>query len=319
VTEPVLVEGDLLAGDAKARAALARVSLREVASADEPAFEDAYGALLTEFGPRGELERREVVVGWMRGRAPGAGPAHLDGISWRYHLLIAQGPQGALAGVRDCHVTVDPASRVGVVYLAHTWVSPEHRRTGVASLLRLAPITLGRRAMTETGAAPGDLLLAAEMEPADSDAPASVVRLVAYGKAGFAAIDPRSLPYCQPDFGDLSSPGSSPRPLPLLAVVRWIDHEGSPALPRALAERVVRHLYAVFATHCRAEHLSRPRDHALASLAAAPPSIPLLPLPRDPDDQAALAPLTLANVLPHHLPELRSPGTPHPAENRCPS
>jgi GNAT superfamily N-acetyltransferase len=280
---------DLDPGDDKARAALARYRLEPVAS--ERAFEAAFGALDAEFGPRGEIERREVVERWLA-----RGPDRLDGLAWHYHLLGAW-EGDALAGARDCHVTVDEARGECVIYLAHTLVLPEHRRGGLASLLRAAPVTLARRA-----APPGaELLLAAEMEPASLAAADTLVRLVAYGRAGFRAVAPARLPYCQPDFRDLDALGEPARPLPLLAVVKHIGHDAD-TLPRSLCEAYVRHLYAVFGTHCRASDLARPRDHALAAIGSA--DVPLLPLPRSLDDRERLAPLLREAVLPHHLPEL---------------
>lgn len=275
--------------DPKGRAALSRYRLERASSAD---FEDAYAALEREFAPRGELERREVVADWL---------AHdheriVDGLAHRYHLLAARDEHG-LAGVRDCHTVVDRQRRVCVVYLAHVWVAPAHRRQGLASLLRAAPITLAKQALNE-----GEILLAAEMEPAVSDARDTLVRLVAYGLAGFRAIEPEALPYCQPDFRHPDVIGDTPHPLPLLAVVQRLDSMAH-TLPRALAEAYLRHLYAVFSTHCREEHLAPLRAHALAALAAWPnDEVPLLSLPRGPDDEAALAPLWREAVLPHHLP-----------------
>jgi hypothetical protein len=175
-------------------------------------------------------------------------------------------------------------------------VAPEHRRMGLASLMRAAPLTLGRNALGRRG----DILLAAEMEPAVRDATDTLVRLVAYGRAGFRVVTPEALPYCQPDFRDPSIIGTSPRPLPLLAVVKRHGDDG-PMLPHALAEAYVRHLYAVFSTHCREEHLAAPRAHSLERLAAYG-EVPLLGLPRSVDDETALRPLWREAVLPHHLP-----------------
>jgi hypothetical protein len=148
-------------------------------------------------------------------------------------------------------------------------------------------------------------MLAAEMEPAVASDPASLIRLVAYGKAGFGAIDPAALPYCQPDFRDLAA-GEAARPLPLLAVVRWVGHEGSPTLPKHLARAYLRHLHAVFATHVRPDLLAAEEARSLDALAAHPPGeVALLPLPKSLDDRAAIAPLSRDQVLTHFPVELR--------------
>src|SRR2546427_237646 len=84
--------------------------------------------------------------------------------------------RAARAGVRDCHVTVDVARRECIVYLAHTLVMPAFRRGGLASLFRAAPLTLARRAIAAAELDSADILLAAEMEPADRGAVDTLVR-----------------------------------------------------------------------------------------------------------------------------------------------
>src|SRR5262249_35021575 len=158
------------------------------------------------------------------------------------YSLIAARDQTGLAGVRDCHAVLDPSCGVCVVYLAHTLVAPAHRGSGLGALLRAAPVTLGKRALLEAGHAPeaSDLMLAAEMGAGRRDEPDAVARLVSYGRGGFSAVPPKCLPYCQPDFRDLAAlraadPSLEASPLPLLAVVRWIGHDGATALPARLA------------------------------------------------------------------------------------
>ncbi len=278
--------------------------IETVESSRAEGFEAAYGALAAEFAPRGELERRDVIARWLD-----APPASGDGPYVRtYRLLTAHDAAGALAGVRDCHVILDPRSSVAIVYLAHALVLPPFRRTGLGALLRSAPLALARRALADAGMAdrPVDVLLAAEMEPASIGDEASVVRLTAYGKEGFSAISPAALPYCQPDFRELSS-ASAAQPIPLLAVVRRLGHEQEATLPVRLARAYVKHLYAVFATHVRADHLAALERRTLAVLDAStrPEDVPLLALPRAIDDQDAVLPLTRPCVLSFFPEELR--------------
>jgi hypothetical protein len=286
---------DLDPADAKAHAALGRYRLERVA-APGPAFDEAWGALDAEFGPRGEIERRPSVLNMLAwsGRRLSA----LDDgreLLWDYHLLAARDEHGALAGARDCHVTVDGLAGECVVYLAHTLVLPAHRRAGLASLFRAAPVTIGRRA-----ARGGDVLLAAEMEPWDPQAEDTLVRLIAYGRAGFRVVPPAALPYCQPDFRDLDALGAAARPIPLLSVVRWLGHDDDATLPARLCRAYQRHIYAIFAMHCRSADLEPAMRHALEALARAGDDIPLLPLPRSKDDEA-LRPLERPAVLAHHI------------------
>ena len=279
--------------------------IEAVGSSSAPDFAEGYAALAGEFASRGELERREVIAHWLdEPRTASSG----DGLQRTYHLLVARDDQGALAGVRDCHVILDP-SGVAVVYLAHALVLPAYRRTGLGALFRSEPLAIGRRVIGEAGlSATGvDLLLAAEMEPASLEDEASVVRLRAYGRAGFAAIAPSRLPYCQPDFRDLDDSSiEKPRPIPLLAIVRFIGHDDARSLPARLARAFVTHLYAVFATHVRAEHLRALQAATLGVLDSVPEGeVPLIPLPRTLDDRTTLSALSHAAVLRSFPPELR--------------
>ena len=287
--------------------------IEAVDSSSSANFAAAYGALAAEFAPRGELERREVVARWLdeppaRARGDGRHAAGADqradggegGLRRTYHLLVARDDRGTLAGVRDCHVVLDIRHAIAVVYLAHVLVLPPFRRTGLAALFRSEPIAIARRAIADAGMddRAADLLLAAEMEPASLDDQASVVRLVAYGRDGFSAISPAVLPYCQPDFRDLADL-SDARPIPLLAVVRFLGHDGAVALPARLARAFVRHLYAVFATHVRPDHLAALERRTLDALDALDlEEVPLLPLPRTTDDGTTMAPLVRTAVMP---------------------
>lgn len=248
----------------------------------------AYAVLHGWFGVRGEIERREVFDDWL-GTPDGR---WVEGLRVRHHVTVARARDGAIAAVRDTHVVYDPDGRRCVVYLSHAYVEPPHRRTGLAQRLRELPLAHARVDLAEWGAGDAAVLLGVEQEPVATGLEETVVRLVAYGRSGFRAIDPGALPYCQADFADVAASGAPARPLPLLAVVRHVGHEGAAELPRALAEAFVRHIYAVAGTHCRAADLDAPRRHALDALAAcAGPTVPLLPMPRAIDDHAALAAL----------------------------
>ena len=284
--------------------------IEAVLSPSSKAFQEAYGALAAEFAPRGELERRDVVAGWLDGVLEDASEP-FAAFQRTYHLLVARDDRGAFAGVRECHTILDVAHRVLVVYLAHALVMPAFRRTGLGALFRNAPIALANRLLATHAArvdpSAVDVLLAAEMEPVACGDEASVVRLVAYARDRFAVLAPSVLPYCQPDFRDLEAEcAHEPRPIPLLALVRWLGHEGAASLPRRLARAVVIHLYAVFATHVRAGHLTALRARTLEVLDASNlDEVPLLPLPRATDDETAILPLMREAVLPFFPEEIR--------------
>lgn len=304
--EVLLSAEDLARAGDKAQAALSRYAVTLVAGMGDPAFEEAYAALDAEFGEKGELESRDAVREYFARASESAG----------YRLVVARDERGALAGVRDCHVSVDPAARIVVVFLSHVLVLPEHRRSGLGALLRELPAVLGRRAARDL-APPVDVLLAGEMEPVTDDA-ATRLRLVVYGRAGFSIIDPTHLPYCQPDYRahDVIDRDRA-RPLPLLAVVRWLDHERDTALPARLARAFVEHIYRAMSAHCREADLAAPRAHALAALARAPNAVArLLPPPRALDDDARLAPLSRDAVLAYHPDHERAAEDAVPADPR---
>ncbi len=287
---------DLAADDAKGRAALARYALSLVTTEADPAFEIAYGLLDGEFGAKGELETRAAIRGYLARATPPGG----------YRLVLARDERGDVAGVRDCHASVDVAAGVIVVFLSHVLVLPPHRGSGLASLLREVPAALGRSAAAEATLERPEIMLAAEMEPVVLDSPETIVRLVAYGRAGFSVVDPAALPYGQPDYREHARiDADRPRPIPLLAVVKRLGRETERTIPKALAAAFVEHLYRIVGSHCREQDLARPRDHALGALARAPGErVRLLDLPRGMEDRAALSPLLREVVLRYHPPDV---------------
>jgi GNAT superfamily N-acetyltransferase len=291
-------------GPEKVDRALADFSLEEVG--DSAAFDEAYRALEAVFGPRGELERREVLSAWLEGRF-----SRPDGsMVIRYHLLVARDRDGRLAGVRDTLMTLDREARRCVALLSHALVLPAFRRTGLAALLRAAPVALARRALAEAGllGEGAEILAAAEMEAVDPDDRDSVVRLFAYARAGFWAIPPAVLPYAQPDFRDVAALGVEPVPVPLVPVLRQVGEEARPDAPRARVEAFLRHFQSVHALECHPGDVAAIREHARAGLSACPDDpVPLVRLPRDTSEIAALAPLLRGAVLPLYPPRWRGP------------
>lgn len=294
-------------GPEKVARAFARFSVDE--ARDEASFDEGYAALDAVFGPKGELERREVLSAWFAGEhADPAAP-----IVATYHMLLVRCvDDGRLAGVRDCYVTLDRAARRCVVLLSHALVLPAFRRTGVAALLRAAPVALARRALEATGLGGGggsggaEVMLAAEMEAVDPDDRDTVVRLLAYGRAGFSVVPPTVLPYAQPDFRDTAALGVAPVPLPLLAVVRQVGEEERPDIPRERAASFLRHFQAVHARETSQDELAPIRENALMRLEAFPGErVPLVRIPRGPEEIAGFAPLLRSAVMPLFPPAWR--------------
>ncbi|WP_437967631.1 hypothetical protein WMF04_50220 [Sorangium sp. So ce260] len=302
-------------GPEKVARAIARYSLEE--ARDSAAFDEGYGALDAFFGPKGELERREVLAAWLAG-------VHTDRaapIVATYHMLLARGvddDDGRLAGVRDVYITLDRAARRCVALLSHALVLPEHRRSGLAALLRAAPVALARRALAEAGlggaglggaggdAGGAEVLLAAEMEAVDPGDRDTAVRLFAYGRAGFSVIPPAVLPYAQPDFRDTAALGVAPVPLPLVAVVRQVGEEERGDISRGGAAAFLRHYQAVHAREVDPAHLVPIRENALGRLDAFPGErVPLMRIPRGPAEIAGFAPLLRSAVMPLYPPAWR--------------
>ena len=264
------ITGDRHPGERGLGDAAERYALEEV-TGPGPAFDAAWRALDGFFGPRNEIERRDVLERWL------TDPVTDGPIRVRYHLVVARAADGSLAGARDCFVTLD--GERCVVLLSHSLVEPAHRRTGLAGLLRTAPAALARRAVAD-GGMPREtpILLVAEMEPVDPADPGSLVRLLAYGRAGYVAVPPAAMPYCQPDFRDLDALGEDQRPIPMVLVARWLDHEGA-AIPAAHVEGIVRGFRAIHLRACRRADLDALLGRALAALGAYPHDpVPVLPL-----------------------------------------
>jgi 4-aminobutyrate aminotransferase/(S)-3-amino-2-methylpropionate transaminase len=308
---------DLYAGEGadKAAAAAARFSLGPAVS--DADFEQGHAVLSDTFAPTGEIERPETLRAWFR-----AGSLSPDGVPIRahYHLLLAHDADGALAGVRDCFVTVNPATRRAVVLLSHSVVLPPYRRTGLAALLRTAPVALARSALADAGIAGegaegGEVLLVAEMELVAPRERISVIRLLAYGKAGFGVLPPAALPYAQPDFRDL--PAADLLPLPFVLLVRQVGEEQLDTISTARAAAMVEHLQSVHRCHCRPDDIEPIRLHALGALARwGDRPIGLLKPRRD--DIPALFPLLQSAVVPLYPPSWCLPYTPDtPARERA--
>jgi hypothetical protein len=251
-------------------------------------FEEGFALLDLQFGPLGEMEREEVLSAWFdRGSLSPPEAA----IQARYHMVLARDEHGTIAGVRDAYVTTDRAAKRVVVLLSHSLVLPPFRRSGLASLLRAVPVPLAEMAL------PGaEVMLGAEMEMVRPDNRDSVVRLVAYGRAGFQAIPPQAIGYAQPDFGE---PRDDARPIPMLAIVRRIGAERETTIARDRAWSFVAHYHAVQSCHCDARQMAAIRANAERVFAEHPDDpIPLARLPRHPTERELLRPLLRSVAFP---------------------
>ena len=255
------------------------LTVRAVAGADDPAFGPAFDRLWAEFGPRGEMEGREVIaarLGWAPGRPVGRA-------AFLYELLVLRRRDEVVA-VRDHTAVVRlddrgrPRHEPTVVHLSHALVEPAQRGTGLAAWLRALPVRAARRCAAGAGrAADAPIILVAEMEHPDPADAARTARLRSYERAGFLKIDPAAAPYCQPDFrAPAALVHSAPNPLPLALVVRRVGAEKERTMPAAEVAAVVGSIYAVYAAHIAAAALD-PLRTAAAAWTARQPAFALLP------------------------------------------
>jgi hypothetical protein len=89
-----------------------------------------------------------------------------------------------LAGVRDDFTAVDVEHGRAVAFMSHSLVLPVWRRTGLATLLRALPAAHARDDARALCADVTERMLLAEMEMMEPHRHETLVRLLAYGKAG---------------------------------------------------------------------------------------------------------------------------------------
>lgn len=283
----------------KATAAAGRLRIAEITDPDGAAFDDAYVMLDGFFAPKGELEERSVLARFVRDRLLTYG----EGLTGSYHLVGAWDGD-RLVGVRDCYVDVDEVLGLCLVALSHSYVVPEHRRTGLGALFRALPLTLARRALAERYGRALPTLVAAEMELYDPARTETLVRLIAYGRSGFGVLDPQRFRYAQPDFG--ARPDAAHTGIAMLGVVRAI---GLPqdAVPVEVAAAFPRLFHVCHRMYLPRGRVDPSEVHALATLLRRPEPVRILPLPTGPDELDRLAPLVREVVLPLYPPGLRGP------------
>ena len=289
---------------AKACAAAEQFRLEVLTDPDSSAFDRAYRMLDEFFGPRGELEERSALARFAReGMIP-----YGQRVEGNYRLVAAWDGD-VLAGVRDCYIDIDPKVGVCLTALSHVLIAPAYRRTGLGALFRAFPVTLARQITADRlGSHHGlPILIAAEMEPADPENPDTLIRLLAYGRSGFRVMDPRRVPYSQPDFRDVVALGLEHLALPLLPVLRWVDHPHATEIPGWLAAAYPRLFHMAHYTYLPVDRVKPSEMHALETLARSPDPVPLLPLPTSFADVRLLEPLLRGAVLPLYPERLRGP------------
>jgi hypothetical protein len=255
-----LTPHDLAPGDTRSAALdLSAFDVARIRSIDDPLFETAYGLLWEEFGHKHEMELRETLA-----RRFALAPEML------YELALVR-RDGAPAAVRD-HTAIRAGDEV-VVHLSHNLVLPEWRRRGLAGWMRALPLLTARE--LEPGA---PITLVAEMEYLAPDDPQREVRLRAYGKAGFQAVDPQVVRYHQPDFRapEAIDASGGAQPVPFQLLLRQVGCEGETTITGARLRRIVAALYDMYGRQFRPEDMRHPALE-LAAYPAAGEEIALRP------------------------------------------
>lgn len=230
------------------------VELHRIDSLEHPLFRVAYDALWKEFGERREMETPEVLAKRMAWEPQ----ERHEGCALKYRLfLIMHGEE--IVAVRDHTAIVPPSNDGCVVHLSHALVLPDWRRSGIAGWLRALPVTTARNTLRAVGL-PEELpiTLVGEMEPLDENEPATVVRLKAYENAGYQKVDPKAVPYLQPDFRppeEIERSGGA-RPLRLNLVIRRVGRENETTIRGREVRSMVEALYRMYAVGFRAQDMA---------------------------------------------------------------
>ncbi|MCB9686352.1 MAG: hypothetical protein H6738_15140 [Alphaproteobacteria bacterium] len=288
---------------AKVTEVLGRVRFAAIEDPDDPAFDEAWDLLAEGFLAQGELEPRDALASFLRERILDYG----SGLDGSYHLVGAWAGD-ALVGVRDCYVDIDHREGVCIVGLAHAYVVPAWRRSGVAAVLRSIPLALARQQLAARVGRPLPTLVVAEMEPVDPADPNTVIRLLAYGRSGFSVLDPERFRYSQADFSEEPPVGHTA--LPLLGVVRPLEPDAAGTVPEHVAAAFPRLFYVCHRRFVPGARVDPSEAHVRTHLERGGTPVRLLPLPTSLDELERLAPLVRGAVLPLYPPGLRGP---HPA------
>lgn len=267
-----MVPSDLAEGDKKS---LARdwqeISLEVIRCTGAPGFDRAYGALWSEFGASGEMERRDVIAGRMAWDA--AGPR---GTPMLYEMMLLTRAGEFVAATDQTAILADGGE--AIVHHSHMLVAPAWRRTGLAGWVRALPLSTARRLLEARGL-PADtaVTIVGEVEHPDPANPATHARLAAVEKAGYRKVDPSRAAYVQPDFRAPHEMGEEgPSLLPLALVLRRVGREAEGAISGAELRRTVAALYEMYARGMRPEDAAGLRS-LLATYPAPDEAVRLVP------------------------------------------
>jgi len=270
---------DLAPGDRKSTSfTTENITFHSVESIQDPLFETAFNTLTKFFGAGREMETRSVLE---QRFAWNAAPLLPNQPLLHYSMILALDSKKNVAAVRDYSAIVPPASEPPRVtlHLSHLWIHPTHRRTGLAGWMRALPLETGRTLLAQANHSPdAPMTLIAEMELPDGKDKDRNLRLLAYEKAGFLKVDPRIVPYLQPDFRDPSQIDASgtPQPIPMALILRRVGCENESFAPASLIRSLIYDLYTLYSKTFRSCDMA-PLWDRWRTLPNGPTPISLLP------------------------------------------
>lgn len=264
---------------------LGELHLHAVEDAADPRFDLGHGLLDRYFGARGELEPRDRLARLL------AAPHVHRGIHVACPMLLVESAAGEVLAVFNRYFSYEPATGLFAGLDGNAWVDPARRGQGIATLGLAALWELGRRRLADFGAAAARRSLdLGDLEPPDPGDPDALDRAVVWGRAGAAVLPHPVFPLAL--VGMAAEGGTGPAaPVPVLAM---FGRAGG-GVPLAAIDKATLH---VLAHHVEAAHawagpgagLEALTARLQAAVAAAPlDPIPLLPLPRSREDEAAIA------------------------------
>ena len=119
-----MIPADLSPGDVRSlQRDWSGIELHSIESADDPAFDAAFGALWAEFGANSEVEQPTV----LSRRLLWDGCQQVNGCALRYRLILLRSGT-KFAAVRDHTAIVREGIAGVIVHLSHNLVAPEWRR-----------------------------------------------------------------------------------------------------------------------------------------------------------------------------------------------
>jgi len=268
---PWMLPADLAPGDAKSLSRdWSALDFHVIKSVEDPAFAMAFGALWAQFGALGEMEQPEVIA-----RRLQWDPTRWEnGCALLYEMMLLT-TEGRFAAVRD-HTAIVIEDGV-VIHLSHNLIAPEWRRTGLAGWLRALPVQTARAALAaQELPIDSPITIVAEMEHLIPGAPNP--RLIAYEKAGYLKIDPRRIPYAQPDFRppEVIDATGGTRPLPLQLNILQVGRETETTISGKKARSIALAFYKMYAASLRASDVA-PLIAALSAWPADDELIDLFP------------------------------------------